>query len=146
MRKLEVEKDSIWFGRSRPPRKWTGGFLPARRSRLLTILAFSMCWTVVLVLLQPTPSPAIFGGIGKAFTKVVSGVGKIAGAPFGGIVDGMTSPTIRNAESAGKRLISSMDSAMKDRIHQVDATLAENIGRLDASMEARILQLDEVVT
>ena len=93
----------------------------------------------------------------KTVKEVVSTAGVIAGAPFGGLIDAATKPTINSAENAGHRLIADIDGRMESRIAQMgdevqeafregNRSMNERLSQLDRSMEQRIYQLDGVIS
>ncbi|MBE7449734.1 MAG: hypothetical protein HS111_12785 [Kofleriaceae bacterium] len=79
-------------------------------------------------------------------------LGSLVGAPVGGLIEAASTPTIRNVEDTGRRLLHDFEGATARRLDQagdlagrlVDRTFDHGgtlVDRVDASLEARILQV-----
>jgi hypothetical protein len=111
---------------------------------------------VVFVLFVARPSPVQAWNPLKAAANKVrqmgGALGGMLGAPVGGFVESATTPTIRNTEEAGRRLIHDTEDAIARRVDHAGSVagrliadtnkdLAERLDQVDRSLEARILQV-----
>lgn len=111
-------------------------------SRLVTIVA------PLFVLLHPAGQPIVVAGL---FGDVVGGVGdllegggELIGRPFGGLLGGLTGPTVQKFEDAGHRLIDDVDTRMAARVGQVDEIVSAGLQDADRMLEQRLIQVDGI--
>jgi len=96
----------------------------------------------------------------KPLASAAKKAGAAIGRGLGGLVESATTPTIRNAEQSGHRLIGDVEMSLDRQLEHggavatslvgvVDKSVGEKLDKVDRSLEARILQVhvagDELV-
>lgn len=73
-------------------------------------------------------------------------VGRTLGAPFGGFVESLTSPTLRSAERSGKEVVDAVDRSLEQRIDQIGGSVQGALKTADALAARRIRQVDQAAS
>ncbi|HET9957902.1 MAG TPA: hypothetical protein VFQ61_25565 [Polyangiaceae bacterium] len=92
-----------------------------------------------------------------AIDDFLRGVGRTLGAPFGGFVESLVTPSLQAGEQTGKELVADVDRRVGERIHQIgvtggallsraDSLAASRIGQADGAVAARLTQADAMLT
>ncbi len=115
---------------------------------------------LVLVALSCFVTPANAWNPLKPIASAAKKIGGKIGHGVGGLVESATTPTIRNAEQSGHRLIGDVEMSLARQLEHggtvatslvgvVDKAVGDKLEKVDRSMEARILQVhlagDELV-
>lgn len=80
-------------------------------------------------------------GVGDFLTDV----GRTLGAPFGGFVEAMITPSLRAGERSGKELVADVDRRLEERIRQAGSTMGSTLRDADALAARRVRQADAAI-
>jgi hypothetical protein len=94
------------------------------------------------------PLAAVVDGLGAAGSSLADAgrfVGRVIGAPLGGIVEAATTPTIETTELGAHRLIDDIDARVGKQVGNLDTLVGKSAQRVDTSLQARIVQVSGVL-